>query len=488
MSTNSTSSSSSTILTNTNSEENNNLNTNLQSLSISDASNISSSTTASSSSPPTALDLCTRYSHDIYNKLPHERIVCSTCKAKSQWYCSFCLHSLLPPDITLPEINLPLHVHILRGKEENERKSTAAHIKILDNEHSSIYYLPDFPTFAQEQTKRILVLYPSPTSIPISSLNINDYDGLIVVDTTWGKVGGVLQCPEMIYTQYTYVHLSIYHTLFWRYQPLGPHCLSTIEALYYFFREWEINRKRKEIIDNQQNNNTSSIPSDTSSPNETILSDSQYYDGRYDNILLFFLHQYHRIQKEYTEGINKDREYCKLMRPGYIKGRKDTTTTNDNIPETEEKKTKEKSTEIDVTKLVPTTRPKTHLLKEPRRRVKSGWAVRADILSTDVAHLTIPRLKQLVQSNKSDPENPNTNTTTTDGEINPSINNDNSVSAEELAVQQRLFQSYVKRFEHQYASRSISKHASKDSTIEKNTNTATAQPQEQQQQKEEITE
>ncbi|KAJ3119783.1 hypothetical protein HK100_000157 [Physocladia obscura] len=63
-------------------------------------------------------------------------------------------------------------------------------------------------------------------------------------------------------------------TLFWRFQNVGEHCLSTIEAIYYFYRDYF-------TCFEQQN-----VP-------------EHVYDGRYDVLLYFFRIQYQIVQDFY---------------------------------------------------------------------------------------------------------------------------------------------------------------------------------------------
>lgn len=226
------------------------------------------------------------------------------------------------------KLRLPLRLDILRGRDENSAKSTAAHAAVVAPESTKVWYLPDFPDYADPS--RVLLLYPSPTSVPVESLNTADFDAVMVVDTTWQRVGGVMQMPEIANKPFKHVHLSNYHTLFWRHQPLGPGCLSSIEAIYYLFREWRGRQLQLEAQTFASSAPSSGVtaaaarPGGSTSerpyPSDVMPDPSPYYDGAYDDLLLFFIAQYSRVQHEYTEGSKAGFKYNSRMRNGYIKG------------------------------------------------------------------------------------------------------------------------------------------------------------------------
>lgn len=64
---------------------------------------------------------------------------------------------------------------------------------------------------------------------------------------------------------------------FWRYQPYGEHCLATIEAIYYFFRQF-----------------IELYPTQALSTSPTI-----------DDLLYFYSYFYHRIQENYRQNNSK---------------------------------------------------------------------------------------------------------------------------------------------------------------------------------------
>ena len=68
--------------------------------------------------------------------------------------------------------------------------------------------------------------------------------------------------------------------------------MSTIEAMYFFFRDYDVALSCK--------------------------GDYAIYDGKYDNLLYYYVYNYWLIQKIYTEGNKKDKDFGRIAQ--YIKG------------------------------------------------------------------------------------------------------------------------------------------------------------------------
>ena len=319
--------------------------------------------------------------------LPAERAPCPKCGRRKLYYCPECLLPTGP----LPRVMLPLHVAVLRGADEKAEKSSSAHLAVLAPDNSSIHLLPDFPRI--DDPEGVLLLFPSPASKLVRELpDLSRFHTIIAIDTTWGKVGSVLQMPELA-APFQHVAIASYHTLFWRYQPMGPTCVSTIEAVYYLLRELEVERERRRRITELQQQLEGEVggtrpeakspfalprtvaaqaagdsavpaadpaatlcsaatpvdpeaacqtgtrifePSSSSHalgfPRPLSLSDlatsamppcdpaRHLYDGRFDPLLVLFLDNYRRIQREYTEGAAAGRTFTTRHRAGYIRG------------------------------------------------------------------------------------------------------------------------------------------------------------------------
>jgi hypothetical protein len=347
------------------------------------ASSISSITSATHAiHPSTALELCTRSLRFsvLEEEESRERGTCVSCGRKVKIFCADC--SIVVAGVTLPVVRIPLRIDVLRGKEEKADKSTASALAVLSPD-VRIWKLPDFPVVAD--ASRVLLLYPSPTSVAVDTLDVRNYDALIVVDTTWARAGGVLQLADLA-GAFVHVHLGTAatggvapHTIFWRHQPLGPACVSTVEATYYALRGLDVARAKREREEMmkvtreraEQGLDATPISDDSSlsslSPALALASCNGLYDGRYDNLLFLFLAQYHRVQHAYTEGEKAGQTYTGKMRAGYIQGAGAATTQTPGAT-------------ADRGVYVPSAGAK-------RVRVKGSWAVRSDALCGAAASL-----------------------------------------------------------------------------------------------------
>ena len=86
------------------------------------------------------------------------------------------------------------------------------------------------------------------------------------------------------------VKIQTEKTAFWRYQRIADTNLATIEALYFFFRDYDVNF--------------------------TCGGEYSKYDGKYDNILYYYAYNYYLIQKAYSEGDKKELKFRTIE--GYI--------------------------------------------------------------------------------------------------------------------------------------------------------------------------
>lgn len=140
-----------------------------------------------------------------------------------------------------------------------------------------------------------VILFPDETAVELKDLSVEEFSlirNVVVIDGTWSQAAAINRTDPYCKLRRIKINPNL-KTVFWRYQDLGEHCLSTIEAIYYFMREF---------LETQQ----------------TIISnDSCVYDGRYDNLLYFFSFFYHLIQRSYIS--NPDRKYTSRHRSDYIK-------------------------------------------------------------------------------------------------------------------------------------------------------------------------
>lgn len=235
-------------------------------------------------------------SHEPLRKLD-KRQTCEGCKRSIRYFCYRCIRlapELDPEDV--PAVFLPLHLSIVKDKRELDGKSTVIHAKLLADKHTSFY--PFDRTVgadggldaARFDPKTSVILFPSPDSKPVEAIDWSSVKQVVVLDGTWQQAKAMCNTSTLI-DSIPKVHLSTSHkTCFWRYQNLGPHCLSTIEAIYYFYHEY-------------------------------LLHQDEPVEGL-DDLLYFFSFFYHMVQDNYK--FKPDRHIHTKLGSDYIKyGKKD---------------------------------------------------------------------------------------------------------------------------------------------------------------------
>jgi len=92
-----------------------------------------------------------------------------------------------------------------------------------------------------------------------------------------------------------HIKIKTEKTIFWRYQKGEEDTsLSTIEALYFFFRDYETTLNCKGSYDKYTQNG-----------------------GMWDNLLYYYAFNFNLIQNCYKEGKLKDQPFRRI--PGYVK-------------------------------------------------------------------------------------------------------------------------------------------------------------------------
>uniref|UniRef100_A0A7S2RI45 tRNA-uridine aminocarboxypropyltransferase 1 n=1 Tax=Mucochytrium quahogii TaxID=96639 RepID=A0A7S2RI45_9STRA len=201
--------------------------------------------------------------------------VCPNCEKgpNNGLYCYACLVPL--KGVCLPQIpKLPLKLWVVRHEKEPRKKSSAVHAEVIcGKEYAETVETPlsDDLVFDKETT---CVIFPSDTSVPIKDLpNLKSLKSVIVLDATWIKAPTMNRLKQL--EGVPRVHLAEYRTLFWRYQNFPDTHLSTIEAMYYFFVEYE-----KAVHDG-------------------------VYDGKFDDMLSIFIGQFRKIERFKAAGIER---------------------------------------------------------------------------------------------------------------------------------------------------------------------------------------
>lgn len=128
---------------------------------------------------------------------------------------------------------------------------------------------PNVPEYDPSDT---VLLFPSADAVDISVYpKLSEIQRVVVVDSQWQKTNGIISHPNL--AKLPCVVISKQNTFFWRYQDVGEECLATIEAIYYFFKQYSI-AKNPDVE----------------------------YDGKCDDLLFFYSHIYKTIQNVYQES------------------------------------------------------------------------------------------------------------------------------------------------------------------------------------------
>lgn len=200
-----------------------------------------------------------------------QRFLCPVCEHSRRYYCYQCYVS--SPNITVPSVIIPIQIAIIKDPRELAGKSTAVHAKILCPEQVEIM-TPDQYNVGSNDCNTV-VLFPSPDALLPEQIEWTNVNKLLVIEGTWSQATSInKQLPNTVQR----VKLSIGKTAFWRYQRLGEHCLSTIEAIH-------------------------------------LLLSQVFAGAKVDDLLWFFSFQYHLIQHSYGQN---NREFTSRHRPGYI--------------------------------------------------------------------------------------------------------------------------------------------------------------------------
>ncbi|XP_067020947.1 tRNA-uridine aminocarboxypropyltransferase 1-like isoform X1 [Acropora muricata] len=229
-------------------------------------------------------------SHEFLRGL--ERQPCPNCCASRKYYCYVCYITVGVNRSLIPTIKLPIKVDIIKHKGELVGKSTATHARILAPEDVTIHVYPAVPDFKDE--RKVIIVFPAKDAISLKTLGeIHNtgsmhlpesagsdlFDRVVFIDSTWQQCHKIIADEKLVGFQKVKLENAMTH--FWRPQRNKPDtCLATIEAIYYFFKEYE----------------------------EYILW--REYDGKYDNLLFFFAFQYNLIQEEQAKKL-KARDFTK---------------------------------------------------------------------------------------------------------------------------------------------------------------------------------
>jgi hypothetical protein len=120
------------------------------------------------------------------------------------------------------DIDLQQHQH----EHQKEEK-----VRLFDLEHGDT--LPNY----QQQQHGTFVLFPSQTSVPISTVAKNIHR-VVVLDCKWTKSSSHQKLSAISSLPHVHLNHPPIESFYWRWHNAGPGMISTLEAIY--FAAWEV--------------------------------------------------------------------------------------------------------------------------------------------------------------------------------------------------------------------------------------------------------
>ncbi|KAM3877362.1 tRNA-uridine aminocarboxypropyltransferase 1 [Diretmus argenteus] len=231
------------------------------------------------------------------------------------FFCYTCCSLVGVSEQHIPSVKLPVKIDIIKHPNETDGKSTAIHAKILAPDDVTIYTYPCIPEFEND---KVVLVFPGPGSVTVhdmmqclrhrshdsseprpkrprgeealrathiaedpGSRTPDEAEGaesgeyplqrVVFIDSTWNQTNRIITDERL--QAVLQVELKTRKTCFWRHQKGKPDTyLSTIEAIYYFLKDFH----------------------------EHCLA--QEYRGEYDNLLFFYAYLHSLITRAKTSA------------------------------------------------------------------------------------------------------------------------------------------------------------------------------------------
>lgn len=215
---------------------------------------------------------------------------CPSCGSFRKFFCYDCCIAIVED---FPHINLPVKALILKCKKEPRSKSSVVCVKVICPETSDILDCLGEDDSIPKFEPGSWVLFPGPDAKGFNELTDEELTGmkqLIFIDSTWHQTKSMLRNENL--NSVPKLKLENHTTAFWRYQSVSKYSLATVEAVFYAYEDYHLEMMKRGIFNEGPN-------------------------GRYDNLLWLFKFNYSLIQREYTEGHHKNKNFKHI--PGYIK-------------------------------------------------------------------------------------------------------------------------------------------------------------------------
>ncbi|RUS76681.1 hypothetical protein EGW08_015571 [Elysia chlorotica] len=228
------------------------------------------------------------------------RSACPLCGKSRKYFCYTCLIALPQIADRIPKVKLPVTVDIIKHPNEIDGKSTSCHAAVLAPDDVRVFTYPCIPDYdphkdlasdvaktenststdlvigkkrCNEQTLQTGDQTELPSKHPKLSLKV-PFEKVVLIDSTWNQTRNIANDERL--KNLTKVELKSQNTNFWRHQEGIPSTyLSTIEAIYYFMRDFHL-----------------------------FFLETKY-DHEYDNLLFFFCFMYNKIQSSQKKAKKK---------------------------------------------------------------------------------------------------------------------------------------------------------------------------------------
>ncbi|RNF07121.1 DTW domain-containing protein, partial [Trypanosoma rangeli] len=125
--------------------------------------------------------------------------------------------------------------------------------------------------------------------------DLTDLDAVksvVFIDSTWQQSKAIARDERLC--RFKHVRIKSQTSLFWRFQNNDPTYLATVEAIYYFLREFIVNKRQRSAED----------------------STPPLYRGEVDDLLFYYINQYIAVQQRYSH--NATMQYTTRHFDGYI--------------------------------------------------------------------------------------------------------------------------------------------------------------------------
>ncbi|EPY24512.1 hypothetical protein STCU_07143 [Strigomonas culicis] len=145
--------------------------------------------------------------------------------------------------------------------------------------------------------------------------DLASYKHAVFIDSTWQQSKSIARDERV--RGFKQVRIKTQTSLFWRFQNNDPSYLATVEAIYYFLREYIVQVNKKKEAAQPASEEKATAPPSTEAEEEEEADVQRYYHGEVDDLLFYYINQYIGVQERYgTKG--KMDSYTDRHFEGYI--------------------------------------------------------------------------------------------------------------------------------------------------------------------------